>query len=225
MNVINELQSLQDLKYRDFQAKLIPTIDKSTIIGVRMPDLRKLAKKFDEKQAQIFMQDLPHTYYEENMLQSILISNMKNYDDCIDHLERFLPFVDNWAVSDCISPKTFTKNTNKLIEKIKLWAKSSHTYTVRVAICLLMKYFLDEKFEVEFLNIAIQIKSEEYYVNMMVAWFFATALAKQWDDVIFVLEDNLLDEWTHNKTIQKARESFRITPEQKQYLKSLKKRR
>lgn len=225
MNVINELQSLQDLNYRDFQAKLIPTIDKSTIIGVRMPDLRKLAKKIDEKQAQIFMQDLPHTYYEENMLHSILISNMKNYDDCIDHLERFLPFVDNWAVSDCISPKIFTKNTDKLIGKIKLWAKSSHTYTVRVAICLLMKYFLDEKFKVEYLNVATQIKSEEYYVNMMVAWFFATALAKQWDDVLFVLEDNLLDEWTHNKTIQKARESFRITPEQKQYLKSLKKRR
>lgn len=225
MNVINELQSLQDLKYRDFQAKLIPTIDKSTIIGVRMPDLRKLAKKFDEKQAQIFMQDLPHTYYEENMLHSILISNMKNYDDCIDHLERFLPFVDNWAVSDCISPKIFTKNTDKLIGKIKLWAKSSHTYTVRVAICLLMKYFLDEKFKVEYLKIATRIRSEEYYVNMMVAWFFATALAKQWDDVIFVLEDNLLDEWTHNKTIQKARESFRITPEQKQYLNSLKKRR
>lgn len=225
MNVINELKSLQDLNYRDFQAKLIPTIDQSTIIGVRMPDLRKLAKKIDEKQAQIFMQDLPHTYYEENMLHSILISNMKNYDDCIDHLERFLPFVDNWAVSDCISPKIFTKNTDKLIEKIKLWAKSFHTYTVRVAICLLMKYFLDEKFKVEYLNIATQIKSEEYYVNMMVAWFFATALAKQWDDVIFVLEDNLLDEWKHNKTIQKARESFRITPEQKQYLKSVKKRR
>lgn len=225
MNVINELRSLQDLKYRDFQSKLIPTIDQSTIIGVRMPDLRKLAKKIDEKQAQIFMQDLPHTYYEENMLQSILISNMKNYDDCINHLERFLPFVDNWAVCDCISPKIFTKNTDKLIEKIKLWAKSSRTYTVRVAICLLMKYFLDEKFKVEYLNVATQIKSEEYYVNMMVAWFFATALAKQWDDVIFVLEDNLLDDWTHNKTIQKARESFRITPEQKQYLKSLKKRR
>ena len=225
MNVINELQSLQDLKYRDFQSKLIPNVDKSTIIGVRMPDLRKLSKKIDEKQAQIFMEDLPHTYYEENMLHSILISNMKNYDDCIDHLERFLPFVDNWAVSDCISPKTFTKNTDKLIEKIKLWAKSPHTYTVRVAICLLMKYFLDEKFKVEYLKIATRIRSEEYYVNMMVAWFFATALAKQWDDVIFVLEDNLLDEWTHNKTIQKARESFRITPEQKQYLKSLKKRR
>lgn len=225
MNVINELQSLQDLKYRDFQSKLIPTIDKSTIIGVRMPDLRKLAKKIDEKQAQIFMQDLPHTYYEENMLQSILISNMKNYDDCIDYLERFLPFVDNWAVCDCISPKIFTGNTDKLIEKIKLWAKSSHTYTVRVAICLLMKYFLGDEFKVEYLKIATRIRSEEYYVNMMVAWFFATALAKQWDDVIFVLEDNLLDDWTHNKTIQKARESFRITPEQKQYLKSLKKRR
>ena len=223
MNVINELQSLQDVKYRDFQSKLIPTIDKSRIIGVRMPDLRKLAKKFDEKQAQIFMQDLPHTYYEENMLHSILISNMKNYDDCIDHLERFLPFVDNWAVSDCISPKIFTKNTDKLIEKIKLWAKSFHTYTVRVAICLLMKYFLGDEFKVEYLKIATRIRSEEYYVNMMVAWFFFFFLAKQWDDVIFVLEDNLLDEWTHNKTIQKARESFRITPEQKQYLKLLKK--
>ncbi|MDU5978323.1 MAG: DNA alkylation repair protein, partial [Finegoldia magna] len=155
----------------------------------------------------------------------ILISNMKSYDDCINHLEKFLPFVDNWAVCDCISPKIFTKNTDKLIEKIKLWAQSSHTYTVRVAICLLMKYFLDDEFKVEYLNIAAQIKSEEYYVNMMIAWFFATALAKQWDDVIFVLEDNLLEDWTHNKTIQKSRESFRITPEQKQYLKSLKKRR
>ena len=225
MDVINELKSMQDLKYRDFQAKLIPTIDKSTIIGVRMPDLRKLAKKIDDEQAQIFMQDLPHTYYEENMLHSILISNMKIYDDCINNLEKFLPFVDNWAVCDCISPKIFTKNTDKLIDKIKLWAKSSRTYTVRVAICLLMKYFLDDKFKVEYLNIATQIKSEEYYVKMMVARFFATALAKQWDDVIFVLEDKLLDDWTHNKTIQKARESFRITPEQKQYLKSLKKRR
>ena len=204
MKIINELKSLQDLKYRDFQAKLIPTIDQSTIIGVRMPDLRKLAKKLDEKQSQIFM---------------------KIYDDCINNLEKFLPFVDNWAVCDCISPKIFTKNTDKLIDKIKVWAQSSHTYTVRVAICLLMKYFLDDEFKVEYLNIAAQIKSEEYYVNMMIAWFFATALTKQWDDVIFVLEDNLLECWTHNKTIQKARESFRITPEQKQYLKSLKKRR
>ena len=225
MKIINELKSLQDFKYRDFQAKLIPNIDKSTIIGVRMPDLRKLAKKIDEKQAQIFMQDLPHTYYEENMLHSILISNMKSYDDCIDHLERFLPFVDNWAVCDCISPKIFTQNTDKLIEKIKLWAQSSHPYAIRVAICLLMKYFLDDEFKAEYLKIATDIRSEEYYVNMMIAWFFATALAKQWDDVIFILEDNLLESWTHNKTIQKARESFRITPEQKQYLKSLKKRR
>lgn len=225
MNIIKQLQSLQDLKYRDFQAKLIPNIDKSTIIGVRMPDLRKLAKKIDENEAKIFMQDLPHTYYEENMLHSILISNMKDYDKCIKYLEEFLPFVDNWAVSDCISPNVFKKNTDQLIAHIKLWSQSTHTYTVRVAICLLMKYFLDEEFNVKYLQIATRIKSEEYYVNMMIAWFFATALAKQWDDVIFVLEDNLLESWTHNKTIQKARESFRITPEQKQYLKSLKKRR
>lgn len=225
MNIIKQLQFLQDLKYRDFQAKLIPNIDKSTIIGVRMPDLRKLAKKIDENEAKIFMQDLPHTYYEENMLHSILISNMKDYDKCIKYLEEFLPFVDNWAVSDCISPNVFKKNTDQLIAHIKLWSQSTHTYTVRVAICLLMKYFLDEEFNVKYLQIATRIKSEEYYVNMMIAWFFATALAKQWDDVIFVLEDNLLDDWTHNKTIQKARESFRITPEQKQYLKSLKKRR
>ena len=224
MNIIKQLQSLQDLKYRDFQAKLIPNIDKSTIIGVRMPDLRKLAKKIDENEAKIFMQDLPHTYYEENMLHSILISNMKDYDKCIKYLEEFLPFVDNWAVSDCISPNVFKKNTDQLIAHIKLWSQSTHTYTVRVAICLLMKYFLDEEFNVKYLQIATRIKSEEYYVNMMIAWFFATALAKQWDDVIFVLEDNLLESWTHNKTIQKARESFRITPEQKQYLKSLKKR-
>ncbi|MDU3193373.1 MAG: DNA alkylation repair protein, partial [Finegoldia magna] len=203
MEIINELKSLQDVKYRDFQAKLIPTIDQSTIIGVRMPDLRKLAKKIDEKQSQIFMEDLPHTYYEENMLHSILISSMENYDECVNCLEKFLPFIDNWAVCDCISPKIFMKNTDDLIDKIKLWAQSSHTYTVRVAICLLMKYFLDAEFKVEYLNIAAQIKSEEYYVNMMIAWFFATALAKQWEDVIFVLEDNLLEDWTHNKTIQK----------------------
>ena len=225
MEIINELKSLQDVKYRDFQAKLIPNIDKSTIIGVRMPDLRKLAKKIDEEQVHIFMQDLPHTYYEENMLHSILISNMKDYDKCIKYLEEFLPFVDNWAVSDCISPNVFKKNTDQLIAHIKLWSQSTHTYTVRVAICLLMKYFLDDEFKVEYLKIATDIRSEEYYVNMMIAWFFATALAKQWDDVIFVLEDNLLESWTHNKTIQKARESFRIIPEQKQYLKSLKKRR
>ena len=224
MNIIKQLQSLQDLKYRDFQAKLIPNIDKSTIIGVRMPDLRKRAKKIDENEAKIFMQDLPHTYYEENMLHSILISNMKDYDKCIKYLEEFLPFVDNWAVSDCISPNVFKKNTDQLIAHIKLWSQSTHTYTVRVAICLLMKYFLDEEFNVKYLQIATRIKSEEYYVNMMIAWFFATALAKHWDEVVFVLEDNLLDEWTHNKTIQKSRESFRITPEQKQYLKSLKKR-
>ena len=224
MNIIKQLQSLQDLKYRDFQAKLIPTIDQSTIIGVRMPDLRKLAKKIDENEAKKFMKDLPHAYYEENMLHSILISNMKNYEECIKYLEEFLSFVDNWAVSDCISPNIFKKNTDHLIAKIKLWAQSSHTYTVRVAICLLMKYFLDDEFKVEYLKIATRIKSEEYYVNMMIAWFFATALAKHWDDVVFVLEDNLLDDWIHNKTIQKARESFRITPEQKQYLKSLKKR-
>lgn len=225
MEIINELKSLQDVKYRDFQAKLIPNIDKSTIIGVRIPDLRKLAKKIDEEQVHIFMQDLPHTYYEENMLHSILISNMKDYDKCIKYLEEFLPFVDNWAVSDCISPNVFKKNTDQLIAHIKLWSQSTHTYTVRVAICLLMKYFLDDEFKVEYLKIATDIRSEEYYVNMMIAWFFATALAKQWDDVIFVLEDNLLESWTHNKTIQKARESFRIIPEQKQYLKSLKKRR
>ncbi|MDU7330816.1 MAG: DNA alkylation repair protein [Finegoldia magna] len=225
MEIINELKSLQDVKYRDFQAKLIPNIDKSTIIGVRIPDLRKLAKKIDEEQVHIFMQDLPHTYYEENMLHSILISNMKDYDKCIKYLEEFLPFVDNWAVSDCISPNVFKKNTDQLIAHIKLWAQFSHTYTIRVAICLLMKYFLDDEFKVEYLKIATDIRSEEYYINMMIAWFFATALAKQWDDVIFVLEDNLLESWTHNKTIQKARESFRITPEQKQYLKSLKKRR
>lgn len=208
MEIINELKSLQDFKYRDFQAKLIPNIDKSTIIGVRMPDLRKLAKKIDEEQVHIFMEDLPHTYYEENMLHSILISNMKSYDDCVNHLERFLPFVDNWAVCDCISPKIFTQNTDKLIGKIKLWAQSSHPYAIRVAICLLMKYFLDDEFKAEYLKIATDIRSEEYYVNMMIAWFFATALAKQWDDVIFVLEDNLLESWTHNKTIQKSEGKF-----------------
>lgn len=224
MDVFKELKCLQDLKYRDFQAKLIPTIDKKTIIGVRVPHLRKFAKSLDEDTIRKFMSDLPHQHYEENMLHSILISNEKNFDNCIVMLGKFLPFVDNWAVSDAISPPVFKKNKKPLIDKIKFWAKSSDTYTVRVAICLLMKYYLDESFDVENLKIVTAIKSDEYYVKMMMAWFFQEALAKHWVDVVFVLQDNLLDTWTHNKTIQKSTESFKISADEKKYLKSLKRR-
>ena len=224
MNIKDELFSLQDISYGDFQSKLIPGISRKSIIGVRVPEVRKLAKRLvKEKEVSKFLKELPHKYYDENMLHGLILSEMKDYDICITEIDKFLPFVDNWAVCDIMSPKIFKKNKTKLLKKIKEWSLSEKTYTCRFGIEMLMSYFLDDDFKPEYLEIPACVCSKEYYVQMMVAWFFATALAKQWNDSIKYIEDYRLDTITHNMAIQKARESKRITPEQKEYLKLLKK--
>ena len=223
VNIKEELFALQDSSYADFQANLIPNIPRERIIGVRIPEARKLAKRLArEAEASQFLRDLPHKYYDENMLHGLLLSEIKDYDACIAAVDIFLPFVDNWAVCDIMSPKIFRKHKTALLEKIKEWSASEKTYTCRFGIEILMTYFLDDDFKPAYLEIPASVHSEEYYVQMMIAWFFATALAKQWDTTIKYIEDQRLDTWTHNKAIQKARESKRITSEQKEYLKSLK---
>ena len=203
---------------------MTPGIEKNQIIGVRVPVVRKLAKEYiKDEESQEFLNTLPHEYYDENMLHGLLISEIKDYEKCIELVDKFLPFVDNWAVCDIMSPKVFKKNKDKLIIKIKDWMKSEHTYTCRFGIEMIMSHYLDEDFKEEYLEMVSKIHSEEYYVQMVIAWLFATALAKQWDATITYIENQKLDKWIHNKTIQKARESYRITDEQKEYLKGLKK--
>lgn len=217
------LFQLQDKGYRDFQSKLIPTIPVETIIGVRIPAIRKLAKEYGKDPESVeFLKQLPHTYYDENILHALLVAEIKDYEVCEKEVERFLPYVDNWAVCDIFSPKVFRKNKDKLIDKIREWTASDHPYTCRFGMEILMTHFLDEDFRVEYLEIPTAVHSGEYYVNMMIAWFYATALAKQWDAAVGYIEKKCLIPWTHNKTIQKARESYRITREQKEYLKTLK---
>ena len=217
-----ELFKLQDLKYRNFHSKLMPGIDKETIIGIRTPVLRKFAKEFAKTEAaEAFLQELPHTYYEENNLPVMWIAMLKDYDMCLAELERFLPYIDNWATCDFAPPKCFEKHKKELWSKIRLWIRSGETYTVRYAVGLLMRFYLDQDFDRRYSDAVAEIRSEEYYVNMMIAWYFATALAKQWDAVIPYVEEHRLADWTHKKTIQKAIESYRITPEQKEYLRSL----
>ena len=185
--------------------------------------MKKLAKELvNGEETNDFLKQLPHTYYDENVLHALLIASIKDYDACMEALETFLPYIDNWAVCDCLSPKVFQKHKTELLEKIKLWIPAEHPYICRFGMGMLMRWFLDDDFCQEYLELPAAVRSEEYYVNMMTAWFFATALAKQWDAAIPYLEQNRLNPWTHNKTIQKARESYRITPGQKEYLKTLK---
>ncbi len=220
---MEELFKLQDKEYAEFQSKLIPSVDKSKFIGVRVPEVRKLAKLyFKDENSKEFLNTLPHKYYDENMLHGLLILEIRDYEECIKEVDKFLPYIDNWAVCDIMSPKILKKNKDKLIEKIIIWSKSKEVYTCRFGIEMLMRHYLDEDFKSEYLNIPSTIVSDEYYINMMIAWFFATALAKHWNDSIKYVENNKLTKWVHNKTIQKARESYRITNEQKEYLKSLK---
>ena len=215
------LFQLQDKGYRDFQSKLIPTIPVETIIGVRIPAIRKLAKEYGKDPESVeFLKQLPHTYYDENILHALLVAEIKDYEACVKEVERFLPYVDNWAVCDIFSPKVFRKNKDKLIDKIREWTASDHPYTCRFGMEMLMTHFLDEDFRVEYLEIPAAVHSEEYYVNMMIAWFYATALAKQWDATIPYIEKRILPAWVHHKTIQKAVESYRITDERKCYLKT-----
>ncbi len=222
MNILEKLYMIQDKKYAAFQAKLTPNIPPEKFIGVRIPDCRRLAKELSkENNVSSFLDRLPHTYYDENILHSLLISEIKDFDTCIYELERFLPYVDNWAVCDTMSPKALKKHKDILIEKIKDWSSSTHTYTCRFGLKMLMSHFLDDDFIPSYLEIPAGIISDEYYVNMMRAWFFATALAKQWESAFPYIKEKRLDEWTHNKTIQKAAESYRITKEQKDLLRSL----
>ena len=224
MNIQKRLFELSDEKNADFSAKLTPGIDREKFLGVRIPASRKLAKEIiKENEHKDFLNSLPHKYYDENILHSILISEIKDYDECIKYVDDFLPYVDNWAVCDTMSPKAFKNKHERLMNDILRWMDSDQTYTIRFGLKILMAHFLDNDFKNEYLKIPAKIKSDEYYINMMIAWFYATALAKQWDSTIVYIENGVLDKWVHNKAIQKARESYRITAEQKEYLKSLKK--
>lgn len=216
------LFSYQDIKYRDFQINLIPNIESSTIIGVRTPVLRKLAKQiYLSNDYQDFLTQLPHSYFEENNIHAFIIEQIKDYDECMKLLNTFLPYVDNWATCDMMRPKVFKKNLDKLILDVYQMLDRKDTYSIRFGIGMLMQYYLDEKFKEEYLVKVGSISSNEYYINMMISWYFATALAKQFSSTIKYLENHLLSTWVHNKTIQKAVESYRISSEKKEYLRSL----
>ncbi len=217
-----ELFRLRDESYRAFQAKLIPTTDPDTIIGVRTPALRKYAKELAQREdAADFLRDLPHRYFDENQLHAFLLSEMKDFSRCIEEVNRFLPYIDNWATCDQLSPRVFRKHRTELLGHIRVWLSKEETYTIRFAIGMLMQHYLDEDFDPVYPEMVAGIRSEEYYVNMMVAWYFATALAKQYDCAVPYIENRRLAPWTHQKAIQKAVESYRITPERKAYLRSL----
>ena len=217
------LRKMADPKYQEMQKKIIPTVDPESIIGVRTPELRALAKEMSKSsEASAFVAELPHKYFDENQLHAFILSGMKDYEICIAEVERFLPYVDNWATCDQMSPKIFRKHKADLLKHIQVWLKSYQTYTIRFGVGMLMEHFLDEDFDLKYPKMVAKLRSEEYYVNMMIAWYFATALAKQYEAVLPFIEEKKLAMWTHNKAIQKAVESYRITPEQKEDLKTLK---
>lgn len=222
-DIKQRLYEMRDEKYRDFQSRLIPNVNKETMIGVRTPDLRTLAKVFSkEPDIGVFLDALPHGTFDENQLHAFIISLGKDFSETVPAVEKFLPYVDNWATCDQLSPKVFSKHKTELLGHIRNWLVSEKTYTVRFAVGMLMQHFLDWDFSEEYPRMVADISSDEYYINMMRAWYFATALAKQYDAVIPYIEEHILDKWTHNKSIVKAVESRRITPEQKIYLKTLK---
>lgn len=213
----------QDVEYRDFQSNLIPNVGIDYFVGVRTPELRKYAKELG-KRADVaeFLDQLPHQFFDENQLHAFIISDMKDYGKCMERLNQFLPYVNNWATCDQMSPKVFKKHREELLTHIKEWIRSDEPYTIRFGVGMLMEHFLEEDYEPVYPEMVAKLRSEEYYVNMMIAWYFATALAKQYESVLPFIENKRLDDWTHNKTIQKSVESYRITDEQKKYLKSLK---
>ena len=218
-----ELFQLQDKEYRQFHSSLMPTIDPDLVIGVRTPELRKLAKRLGkEKDISIFLGTLPHTYYEDNNLHAFIISEYKDYAACIEALDAFLPYVDNWATCDMMVPGVLKKDLPKTMDKIREWLSSEKTYTIRFGLGMIMRFYLEDAFDTEYLTMVASVTSEEYYVKMMIAWLFATALAKQYKATIPFIEQRCLEPWTHRKAIQKAIESRRITEEQKQYLRTLK---
>ena len=233
MDIYNELKKYADPEYREFQAKLVPNIPKDRIIGVRTPDMREVAKVcFKDADRDLFLADLPHKYYEENLVHFFVIAMIKDFDECVSAVERFLPYVDCWPVSDQSSPKVFKKHHEKLLPYIKKWIASDHVYTARFGMRMLMNEFLGDDFKEEYADLVAdktrdvkgipQEASEDYYLRMMVAWYFATALAKNYDETLPFIEKHRLDEWSHRKAIQKAIESFRVSDEHKAYLRSLK---
>ena len=222
MTVYERLTACGDEKYRDFQSKLVPSISKETILGVRTPDMRRIAKEIrGTEEAEAFLKRLPHAYYEENLVHFFLIAMIKDFDECVAAVETFLPYVDCWPVCDQSSPKVFAKNHEKLLPRIRKWIASEHVYTVRFGIRMLMNEFLGEDLRPEYLKWVAAVNGEDYYIKMMVAWYFATALAKNYDESIVYIEEHRLEPWTHRKAIQKAIESFRVSEEHKEYLKTL----
>lgn len=216
------LFSMADEKYKAFQSALMPTVDKSKVIGVRTPQLRLFAKElYKAGDDNAFLSDLPHKYYEEDNLHALLIDKIKDFDECVTEIEKLLPYIDNWATCDMLRPKVLKTQADKLYEYICRWLKSDEVYTVRYAIGCLCSFYLDDNFRSEHLSLVAAVQSEEYYINMMIAWYFATALAKQYDSTVVYLQDRKLTEWVHRKTIQKAVESYRISDETKTYLRSL----
>ena len=228
MNGITEkirirLFRLQNLEYKKFICRLMPTVDPDTVIGVRAPQLRKLAKELSKASTpEEFLLDLPHKYYEENNLHGFLIETVRDYDAAISAMEAFLPYIDNWATCDSISPKVFKRHLPELYERILLWLKSDLTYTVRFGIRMLMNFYLDDNFRPDIPELVAQADCQDYYVNMMVAWYFATGLAKRYEEILPYIRERRLDKWTHNKAIEKAIESRRVDEEAKAYLRTLK---
>lgn len=223
MDVVDKLNKVKSEEYKEFQSKLVPNISKDTILGVKTPEMRDIAKEvFVSKDRDDFLSDLPHKYYEENLIHFFVISMIKDFEECAKRVEEFLPYVDCWPVSDQATPKTFKKNHQRLLPLIKKWISSEHVYTARFGLRMLMNEFLDDDFKEEYLEVAANKRGEDYYLKMMIAWYFATALAKQYDATIKYFEDHKLDDWVHKKAIQKAVESYRVTDDHKEYLKTLK---
>ena len=222
MTLYDRLNEVKDEAYREFQIRLVPNVPPETIVGVRTPEMRRIAKEvFESADRDAFLNDLPHRYYEENLIHFFVLSMIKDFDECVRRVEAFLPYVDCWPVSDQATPKAFRKNHEKLLPYIRKWIASEHVYTARFGIRMLMNEFLDEDFREEYLSLVAAKQGEDYYLKMMVAWYFATALAKRYDETVPYLEARRLDEWTHKKAIRKAIESFRVTDAHKEYLKSL----
>lgn len=233
MSIYEKLLSVQDIEYKEFQSKLVPNISPDTMIGVRTPQMRSIAKEiFGSPEAEFFLAQLPHKYYEENLLHFFLIAMIKDFDECLKAVEKFLPFIDCWPVCDQSSPKTFKKNHEKILPYIKKWINSEHIYTSRFGMRMLMNEFLDEDFKPEYLELVaarqnqtkvkVPLDYDDYYLKMMIAWYFATALAKQYDATLPFIKNHILEPWTHNKAIQKALESFRVSEEHKEELRTLK---
>ncbi|MBO4537370.1 MAG: DNA alkylation repair protein [Erysipelotrichaceae bacterium] len=225
MDLLERLREVSDDEYRRFQTKLVPNIDPDIILGVRTPDMRRIADElFASEQGEQFLSQLPHRWYEENLIHFFVLAKIKDFDRCVKAVEEFLPYVDCWPVSDQSTPRCFRRNRQKLLPYIRKWIASAHVYTARFGIRMLMNEFLDEDFQPQYLDLVADKKGEDYYLKMMIAWYFATALAKQYDAAVRYLEEDRLDPWVHNKAIQKALESYRVSDEHKEYLKSLKKR-